>query len=609
MSFEGALLPSFDMRCLHHGRTLPDGWGVGFYPGHEPAATVLKEPAPAALSHKSQLVRAWEHLESSLCLLHIRAARWGSIADANTQPFMRSWGGRDWLFMHSGSLDKRPELSADALFEPVGSTDTELVFCELLSQLARRKWKSLREADPATLQAWLAPLDELGVLTCALTDGSDLVVYTDAQGAQPCLVWQIKPPYEELVFGDDDVAVDLTRRGAKARKGVVFSTSALDSECDAPATWRELEPGSLLVVRQGAIVAEVPPRKPKPKAPAAPATAVAPTAESAATVAGPGGPVGSVGPGGPVGPVTRSGLVRPVPARPRTAPPRRLEILHRTTYRYDKPVERSTHLLKFEPVTDRLQRLARHDLRVSVEGKHRDYNDVFGNRARRLVLDTPYSELVFDAHSLVVTLDTDPFELRPLHARTTIPLNWMPWQRHMLGPYLLPPELPESQLIELHDYAMSFVERNDFDLVDSLIDMNQSLYRDYTYKQGATTVFTTPFETYATRHGVCQDFTNLFICLARLLGIPARYVCGYLFTGPKHENRAMAEATHAWAQVYLPELGWKGFDPTNGVLTQTDHVRVAVGRNFMDATPTSGTIFVGGGRETLEVTVSCEEVG
>jgi len=106
---------------------------------------------------------------------------------------------------------------------------------------------------------------------------------------------------------------------------------------------------------------------------------------------------------------------------------------------------------------------------------------------------------------------------------------------------------------------------------------------------------------------VCQDFTNLFICLARLLDIPARYVCGYLYTGPKHTNRAMAEATHAWAQVYLPESGWKGFDPTNGVLCQTDHVRVAVGRVYNDATPTSGTIFAGGGAETLSVSVTVEE--
>jgi transglutaminase-like putative cysteine protease len=65
----------------------------------------------------------------------------------------------------------------------------------------------------------------------------------------------------------------------------------------------------------------------------------------------------------------------------------------------------------------------------------------------------------------------------------------------------------------------------------------------------------------------------------------------------------MSEASHAWVQVYLPEVGWRGFDPTNGILTQTDHVRVAVGRNYRDATPTSGTIYVGGGDDTLEVDV------
>jgi transglutaminase-like putative cysteine protease len=226
-----------------------------------------------------------------------------------------------------------------------------------------------------------------------------------------------------------------------------------------------------------------------------------------------------------------------------------------------------------------------------------------------VLIETPFTELVIESHALVVTVDTDPLEFRPLHARTTIPLNWMPWQRHMLQPYLLPPELPEAQLVELHEYAMSFVERNDYDLIDSLLDLNRSIYRDYAYKTGSTTVHTTPFDVYVGRQGVCQDFTNLLICLARLLGIPARYVCGYLYTGSTAENRAMAEATHAWAQVYLPEAGWKGFDPTNGVLTQTDHVRVSVGRNYMDATPTSGTIFVGGGTETLEVDVTIEEEG
>ena len=144
----------------------------------------------------------------------------------------------------------------------------------------------------------------------------------------------------------------------------------------------------------------------------------------------------------------------------------------------------------------------------------------------------------------------------------------MPWQRNMLQPYLSPPELPDSELLELLDYAMRFVERNDGDLLDTLLDFNDAIFREYTYVQNATTLGTTAFDVYATRRGVCQDFTNLFICLARLMGVPARYVCGYLFTGAKAANQRQAEASHAWVQVYLPEVGWRGLDPTNGVITQ-----------------------------------------
>ena len=129
------------------------------------------------------------------------------------------------------------------------------------------------------------------------------------------------------------------------------------------------------------------------------------------------------------------------------------------------------------------------------------------------------------------------------------------------------------------------------------------IFKNFQYVKGITTIESTVEEILDHRSGVCQDFANLFICLARLLSVPARYVCGYAYTGPTHENVRQAEASHAWVQVYLPQLGWKGFDPTNGILTQTDHVRVAVGRNYLDATPTSGTIFVGGGGETLSVDV------
>jgi transglutaminase-like putative cysteine protease len=106
---------------------------------------------------------------------------------------------------------------------------------------------------------------------------------------------------------------------------------------------------------------------------------------------------------------------------------------------------------------------------------------------------------------------------------------------------------------------------------------------------------------------VCQDFANLLICLARLLGIPARYRTGYIYTGDDYENKLQSEASHAWAELYVPEVGWRGFDPTNGCLAGEDHVRVACGRNYRDAAPTSGTIFARGGEEILRVAVRVEE--
>jgi len=266
-------------------------------------------------------------------------------------------------------------------------------------------------------------------------------------------------------------------------------------------------------------------------------------------------------------------------------------------------------VLRLFPANDRLQTLHACSVNVSVPGHEREFDDVFGNRVRRVLLETPFTELVIEARSDVELHDIEPLDFRPARVRSSLPLVWMPWQRQILQPFLLPPELPESELAELTEYAMSFAQRNDYELLDTLLDLNASIFTDYQYQQGTTHLATTPFEVYATRRGVCQDFANLFICLARLIGVPARYVCGYLYTGPKHPNVRMADASHAWVQVYLPEVGWKGFDPTNGVITQTDHVRVAVGRNYVDATPTSGTLYVGGGGETLHVEVALNRRG
>ncbi|HVO21688.1 MAG TPA: class II glutamine amidotransferase [Anaeromyxobacter sp.] len=573
MSFEGALAPSFDLRCLHPGRRPPDGWGIGYYPAGEPAAAVLKEPSPPVGSIRSELVRAWEHLASSLFVVHVRSATWGPPTDANTQPFARAHGRRDWLFAHSGTLRQRPVLPSEALFQPVGSTDTEAILCELLGRVAGLGLGSLGELDPEELVRWMAELNALGSLTSVLADGRDLAVYADRDPAGPGL-WalEVRPPHPPLRLEDADLAVDLASRGARARQGVVVASEPMVTSLPDPPAWRRVPPGHLLLVRHGAVRAVVSP----------PGTA----------------------------PAARAGFTpRPVTGRPPRAEPQRLRIAHRTVYRYARPVERSTHLFRLTPVHDRLQTVLQCEVEVSVPGRVHDYEDVFGNRVRRLSVETPFTEMVIEARSLVEALDTDPLASRPFRARTTIPLVWMPWHRQVLQPFLLPPELAETELEELSDYAMSFADRNDFDVLETLLDINATLHREYRYVPGATTLFTTPFDFFAQRRGVCQDFTNLLVCLARLLGVPARYVCGYLHTGAGAEGQAQADASHAWAQVYLPEVGWRGFDPTNGVLTQTGHVRVSTGRSAGDATPTSGTIYVGGGGETLEAVVSVERVG
>ena len=288
---------------------------------------------------------------------------------------------------------------------------------------------------------------------------------------------------------------------------------------------------------------------------------------------------------------------------------RRLRIRHTTRYSYDQPIRRSTHRLHLRPIDEWRQNVLTYHLRLGPNVPAIEYEDVFGNWATRFEINEPYTELTIEAESLVELLDVDPFAFTKTPIRPSFPLVWMPWERTMLAPYLTPVELPDTQLLALYDYAMDFVRRNDGDLMETLFAINLTLFREYEYLPGCTDLGTTPYQVYVNRAGVCQDFANLFITLARLLGIPARYVCGYIYTGGpdgigtgQEPSRATSDATHAWCQLYIPSVGWKGFDPTNGVLPQTDHVRVGFGRNYRDCTPTSGTLYTKA-QETMTVQV------
>jgi transglutaminase-like putative cysteine protease len=403
------------------------------------------------------------------------------------------------------------------------------------------------------------------------------------------------PPHGQLALESEDILVDLDDAIDRNRTVALVATRPMSA-----AGWKPMEPGQLLVLRRGAIVHDshadeqvrrtiVTPRAPasRPASGRIPALLAPPRSSAPELASAP--------------------LLRPDPSR-RDPSGRTLSVLHETLYRYpDGPVERSSHIFRLRPVHDEQQELLDYQLTVSAGGLQRHYEDVFGNQANSVEIGRSYQELRITARSLV-RIRTEPTAalLSPAR-RVSLPLVWMPWQCQMMLPYLLPPELPETQLNEFYEYALSFAQRQDSDLMQTLLDMNMTIYRDFRYVSGSTTLATTPFDVYCQRRGVCQDFANLMICLARILNIPARYRVGYIHTGVDYENRVQSEASHAWVEMYLPRMGWQGFDPTNGCLAGQDHVRVASGRNYVDAAPTTGTIYKGRGKETLAVTVRVEE--
>ena len=152
----------------------------------------------------------------------------------------------------------------------------------------------------------------------------------------------------------------------------------------------------------------------------------------------------------------------------------------------------------------------------------------------------------------------------------------------------------------------AFVRRLDIrpldDPLSSLRRLTDTLHRSFTYSPGSTSVISPIDHILETGRGVCQDYAHVIIAIARSWGIPTRYVSGYLHVSGAQGEQVPETATHAWAECRLPGLGWIGFDPTNRTLADQRHVRVAVGRDYQDVTPTRG-VFRGAGHSRLRVNV------
>ena len=144
---------------------------------------------------------------------------------------------------------------------------------------------------------------------------------------------------------------------------------------------------------------------------------------------------------------------------------------------------------------------------------------------------------------------------------------------------------------------------------EAALDLTQRIYHDFTFDSTATDISTPVSHVLQERRGVCQDFAHLAITCLRGLGLPARYVSGYLLTYPPPgmEKLKGADASHAWISVWAPEAGWVDFDPTNGIMPAEEHITVAHGRDYDDVSPISGVLLGGSGQEidvAVDVTVA-----
>jgi len=284
------------------------------------------------------------------------------------------------------------------------------------------------------------------------------------------------------------------------------------------------------------------------------------------------------------------------------------EVTHRTDYHYETDVSHSFGQLHVLPREFPGQRCRSAGVVIVPEpDDYAERIDFFGNRVSFMAIHEPHRELSVTATSVV--------EVGPRTGGQS-PECGRPWEEvraALRSPgavdrvnacqfALDSPLLAASR--EFADYARkSFTGGRG--LLEAVCDLSHRIHTEFAYKPGATSVTTPVDEVLRTREGVCQDFAHLAIACVRSIGLPARYVSGYLETDPPAGRTKLrgADASHAWLAVLVPEVGWVEVDPTNDQLVSSRYVVAAVGRDYSDVPPVSGVIYTEGATKRLEVVV------
>jgi transglutaminase-like putative cysteine protease len=290
-----------------------------------------------------------------------------------------------------------------------------------------------------------------------------------------------------------------------------------------------------------------------------------------------------------------------------------LEVEHETRYGYAAPVTQAQHLAHLKPLHDARQQLLQHELRIEPAPLQQLHDiDIYGNACTLFSLNQPHRSLRVLARSRVSLWPRDmPIDAArsPRWEDVRERLRYVAGARYDQAVEFAQPSPYVPRLHALRDYGLASFGAGE-PVAQGALDLMRRIHADFEFKTASTDVDTPLIEAFEQRAGVCQDFAHLMIAALRMVGLAARYVSGYLLTRPPPGQEALlgADASHAWVQVYCPDTpglpdGWLELDPTNDLVPDTSHVRLALGRDFGDVTPLRGVIR-GGGRHTLEVRVN-----
>ncbi|MBX9784901.1 MAG: transglutaminase family protein [Chitinophagaceae bacterium] len=271
------------------------------------------------------------------------------------------------------------------------------------------------------------------------------------------------------------------------------------------------------------------------------------------------------------------------------------KIQHVTKYSYTRPVKESVNQVRIYPIASPQQEILNHEVVITDAPEMFYFLDYWGNRCADFSLPDAHKELVIDSRLVVRTTGADepPFVISFI--KDIQPQIADDFQLLELSK---PKEIKSTQAVAA---ILSAIVTRQKTVIQLVQECSAYIFQNFKYIKGITTIETTVDEILDHRSGVCQDFAHVLLKLLRTLGIPSRYVSGYIC--PNKNGMRGEGATHAWVEAFIPGYGWAGIDPTNNVWVTNHHVKLAVGRNFNDCTPVKGT-FKGISRQTLSVYVS-----